>query len=364
MDFTFLPPEVNSARMYSGPGSGSLLAAAAGWDSLAVELSTTADGYESVISSLTSLDWRGPAAAAMAATAAPYVGWLRTMAQQTKQAASQAWAAAAAYEQAWMMTVPPATVRANRTRLTALIATNMVGQNTAAIAATEAQYSEFWAQDTAAMSGYEASSSSAARQLTPFSAPDQTTTEDAQAVQGAAVAQAVANDSEEEAATDTPAINQDFKLLDGILATFGAINSTYNVEGFATGIIGAQSNLASLPLSAAAAIPAAIPAALSEATVSATVGGGAGLGNVSATLARAGSVGSMSVPASWSPPPSTAVTAIEPLGMTTIPGTEEVAASGYPGYPGIPAGAAAKGAVPAPRYGARLTVMSRPLVGG
>ena len=32
MDFGALPPEINSGRMYSGPGSGPMLAAAAGWD--------------------------------------------------------------------------------------------------------------------------------------------------------------------------------------------------------------------------------------------------------------------------------------------------------------------------------------------
>jgi PPE-repeat protein len=50
VDFAFLPPEVNSARMYAGPGSGSLLAAASSWNSLAAELSTTAETYESVLS--------------------------------------------------------------------------------------------------------------------------------------------------------------------------------------------------------------------------------------------------------------------------------------------------------------------------
>lgn len=36
----------------------------------------------------------------------------------------------------------------------ALIATNILGQNTPAIAATEAQYAEMWAHDAAAMYGY------------------------------------------------------------------------------------------------------------------------------------------------------------------------------------------------------------------
>ncbi len=191
MDFAFLPPEVNSARMYCGPESGPLLAAAAGWDSLAVELTTAADSYESVLSNLTSLDWQGPAAAAMAATATPYADWLRQTARLAKQAARQAWAVAAAYEQAWTSTVPPAAIDANRTRQRSLIATNYAGQNTAAIAATEAQYADFWAQDTAAMSGYETSCAAATAQLTPFPSPDPTTNAEAPAVQKPAVARAV-----------------------------------------------------------------------------------------------------------------------------------------------------------------------------
>lgn len=107
MDFALLPPEVNSARMYTGPGAGSLLAAAGGWDSLAAELATTAEAYGSVLSGLAALHWRGPAAESMAVTAAPYIGWLYTTAEKTQQTAIQARAAALAFEQAYAMTLPP-----------------------------------------------------------------------------------------------------------------------------------------------------------------------------------------------------------------------------------------------------------------
>ncbi|ETW24839.1 hypothetical protein MGAST_06030, partial [Mycobacterium gastri 'Wayne'] len=153
LDFGALPPEINSGRMYAGPGSGPMMVAAAGWDGLAAELSTAAAGYGSVITELTSSPWVGPASASMLAAAAPYVAWLNATAEQAEQAGMQARVAATAYETAFAMTVPPAVVAANRALLLALIATNFFGQNTPAIAATEAQYAEMWAQDAAAMYG-------------------------------------------------------------------------------------------------------------------------------------------------------------------------------------------------------------------
>ncbi len=44
MDFGALPPEVNSARMYAGPGAGSMLAAAEAWGGLAADLQSLAGG--------------------------------------------------------------------------------------------------------------------------------------------------------------------------------------------------------------------------------------------------------------------------------------------------------------------------------
>jgi PPE-repeat protein len=189
MDFAMLPPEINSGRMYAGPGSGPMRAAAAAWDGLAAELYSAATSYQSVISGLTAGPWLGPSSASMAAAAAPYVAWMSATAAQAEQTAAQAKAAAAAYETAFAATVPPPVIAANRSLLLALIATNVLGQNTPAIAATQTQYAEMWAQDAAAMYGYAGSSASATT-LTPFTPPAPTTNPGGPAGQAAAVAQA------------------------------------------------------------------------------------------------------------------------------------------------------------------------------
>ena len=156
MDFGAFPPEINSARMYAGPGSGSLLAAATAWNGLAAELRSAASSYGSVISELADESWIGPSSTAMAAAATPYVAWMNTAAGGAEQTATQARAAAGAYQSAFATMVPLPEIAANRTQLASLTATNIFGQNTPAIAATEAQYGEMWAQDATAMYGYAA----------------------------------------------------------------------------------------------------------------------------------------------------------------------------------------------------------------
>jgi len=187
-DFGALPPEINSARMYSGPGSAPMLVAASAWDVLAAELELYAAGYSSALSALQS-QWSGGTSMAMTGAVTPYVAWATATAAHAAQAACQARAAAAAFETAFAATVPPPVIAANRMQLAVLVATNFFGQNTPAIAATEAQYAAMWAQDAAAMYGY-AASSSAATALTPFTRPPQTTNGGGQSAQAAAVSRA------------------------------------------------------------------------------------------------------------------------------------------------------------------------------
>ena len=189
LDFGALPPEVNSARIYAGPGSGSLMTAASAWSGLAAELNAAALGYDKVITALNSEEWLGPASASMAQAVQPYITWMTTTAAQAEQAAIQAREAAAAYETALVGSVPPPLIAANRAQVMQLLQTNVLGQNTPLIAQLEAQYSQMWAQDATAMYSY-AGQSATSTKVTPFAASPQIANPAAQTTQGAAVTNA------------------------------------------------------------------------------------------------------------------------------------------------------------------------------
>ncbi len=190
MDFGILSARGQlRSNVCAGAGSAPMLAAAEAWQSLAAELHSAANSYQSVVSGLSAGSWSGPSSASMAAAAASYTAWLTATAAQAEETAAQAKAAVSAYQAAFASTVPPPAVAANRSQLTTLVATNVFGLNTQAIAATEAQYAEMWAQDAAAMYGYAASAGSATT-LTPFTPPQQNTDPGGTASQAAAVGQA------------------------------------------------------------------------------------------------------------------------------------------------------------------------------
>jgi PPE-repeat protein len=236
MDFAALPPEVNSGLMYTGPGSAPMMTAAASWDNLAVEMYSAARDYGSVIANLTSGPWRGTASASMAAAAAPYASWMSTTAAQAEQAAGQAKAAASAYESAFGLTVPPPVIAANRTLLASLIATNLLGQNTPAIAATEAHYAEMWAQDAAAMYDY-AGASAHATTLTPFTPPAPTTNPGGLAGQAAAVAQASGTSAANTQAVLSQLTSAVPTALQGLASPLQATSAATPAASGATGIL-------------------------------------------------------------------------------------------------------------------------------
>src|SRR5580693_4551671 len=248
MDFGIYPPEINSGRMYAGAGSGPMIAAAEAWQGLAAELHSAANSYQSVVSGLTAGSWSGPSSASMAAAAASYSTWLTAAATQAEETASQAKSAVAAYQAAFTSTVPPTMVAANRSRLTTLVATNLFGRNTQAIAANEAQYGEMWAQDAAAMYGYAASSASATT-LTPFTPPQQNTNPSGSAGQAAAVSEATGTSAGNVQST-VSSIQQAFSAVPNALTSAATPAQSTSL----TDVLGSLSDLESISLDAPASL--------------------------------------------------------------------------------------------------------------
>jgi PPE-repeat protein len=173
-DAAVLPPEIISGQLYAGPGASSMIAAAEAWRQVAAETETAAEEYDAILVTLAEV-WKGPARAAMLAAANPYVRWLHATADQANEAATQARAAAAAFQRALWTVVPPALIAANRAELVQLLSANVFGQNSAAIAATEAVYAQMWAVDASAINQYWVSSGAATAAIVPFQPPPATT---------------------------------------------------------------------------------------------------------------------------------------------------------------------------------------------
>ena len=408
IDYGALPPEVNSARMYAGVGSGPMLAAAGAWDVLAQELSMTAAAVDLTIADLTSGPWRGPSATAMAAAALPFTTWFKTTAAQAEQAAMQAKAAAAAFEAAFAMTVPPQMVFANRAQLMMLVATNFFGQNAPAIAATEAHYAAMWAQDAAAMYAY-AGGSAAASQLSEFTSPPQTTNPGAQAGQATATTQAVSNSAASQvtsqatsqalnsvqsltqagAATATPAapatgtapptgsaawtafLQQVVTPLNTLTGyTNSAMGPFRLVDMVGQGLNGEEVSGQAVADARAFFTELTKVAEVAKAGTAASHTPGFGAASPSVALGRGIQVGALSVPQSWPMAPTSANQAAATLASSRVAAAEagtmpRGGMAGLAGMAGLPGASAAANGGPTgfrfvPRYGYRHRVMNRP----
>ncbi|OBI91370.1 PPE family protein [Mycobacterium asiaticum] len=340
MDFGALPPEINSARMYSGPGAASMLAAAAAWEATAENLYAGAASCNDILSALTTVVWRSDAALAMMTTAGTYLAWMTNTAAQAQHAAAQLHMAATVFETARSATVPPPVVAANRALLTLLTATNVLGVNTPAIAATEADYFDMWAQDAAAMYGY-ASGSAAASTLTAFVAPDDVADAAGLAEWSAVIStvpqtlQQLAQPLQSGASTFSSSVSA-MSSLSSVAKTLGS--STAALSSEVSGLAGAAGTV---PLQAG------LIARWAPSTVSAQLG-------------RAAHLGPLSVPQSWTS--VAAKTRPAELAGAVAAATPDDSANTLGGLPF--AGLAPRGenasSSTAQRAGTRLTVMPRP----
>lgn len=396
IDYGALPPEINSARMYAGAGSGPMLAAAGAWDVLAEELSVTAAAVDMTIADLTSGPWRGPSATAMAAAALPFTTWFKTTAAQAELAASQAKAAAAAFEAAFAMTVPPPVVLANRMQLMTLVATNFFGQNTPAIAATEAHYASMWAQDAAAMYGY-AAGSAAASQLSEFTPPPQTTNPAGPAGQTAAVTQSAGTSATSQALTSsmqsltqagaatgtavpttpgatvppTAAMQQFVAQLTTYTSLSNSAMGPFRLLDTAGQFLNGEEVSGQAVADARAFFTELTKVAeVAKAGTAASHTPGFGAASPSVAVGRGIQVGALSVPQSWPMAPTSANQAAASLVSSRVAAAEAGAVprggmAGLAGMAGLPGASAAANGGPTgfrfvPRYGYRHRVMNRP----
>ncbi|MCV7100533.1 PPE family protein [Mycobacterium palustre] len=385
MDFGALPPEINSARMYAGAGAGPMMAAASAWNTLAAELSSTAAGYESVITELTAEQWLGPASTSMVAATQPYVAWMNVTAAHAQHAATQAAASAAAFEAAFAATVPPWVVAANRAQLATLVATNFLGINTPAIMATEAAYAEMWAQDAAAMYGYAASSASAGW-LHPLTSPAQTANPQWLAGQAAAVGQAGATTSTQAdlvqaisslpnavAALASPAaaVPAQATPIVGDPLVANTINGAVDATAWWVMNTIPNSVLLSHAMTTAPATAPVVASAHAAPSAFAATGLAApavpasapGVGGAPALvgLGQASTVGGLSVPASWSaaaPPTSSGASASAGSGWAVDAEPAAPATAVPAGMPSMAMAGTSPG-FGAPRYGFKPTVMPK-----
>ncbi|MGD1238520.1 PPE family protein [Mycobacterium seoulense] len=382
LDFAAVPPEITSSLMYAGAGAAPLMAAATAYANLAAEVSATATQWESIISLLTSEQWTGGGSAAAAAAAQPIIAYLTETATTLEQAGAQATASAAAYEAAFAATVPPPVIAANRTLLATLVATNFLGVNSAAIAATEAQYAAMWAQDAAMMAAYQAASA-VAGVLTPVT-PLTSTTNPATAAAADSTALAADSTGGTVQALAAPISNAAAAAPSLPFTTSGLLSSIDNFLGTPSvlnGINGAVNTAAwwvcnTIPTAVSlghtlGSVPS-IPFALTDSVtplaggmVQGTMVGSVSGAGASAALGEASAVGGLSVPAGWNAAaPASLASSTAPLegsGWTAAAEAEPVAA--MPGMPGMAAAAKGAGAYGSgPRYGFKPIVMPKQVV--
>lgn len=148
-----IPAEYISNIIYEGPGADSLSAAAEQLRLMYNSANMTAKSLTDRLGELQE-NWKGSSSDLLADAAGRYLDWLTKHSRQILETAYVIDFLAYVYEETRHKVVPPATIANNREEVHRLIASNVAGVNTPAIADLEAQYEQYRAENIQAMDRY------------------------------------------------------------------------------------------------------------------------------------------------------------------------------------------------------------------
>ncbi|KLO25640.1 PPE family protein [Mycobacterium haemophilum] len=165
-----LPPEINSSNMLNGPGPLSITYACMQWKTLIQEVQNLKSSFNQILRCLMD-NWSGPAAIQVSNAATPFQNWLNYLHTKVDTTETEIRSIMYAVHNARHGVVDPELIDANRAQALVLSSDNELGQNTAAIAALEEEYAEYWDQDGMVMERYRDAVRFALSRLTPWTPP-------------------------------------------------------------------------------------------------------------------------------------------------------------------------------------------------
>lgn len=155
-----LTPETNAIRLTTGPGAAAMTSVVAGYQAAGVTHLQQGAQMMATAATTATGSWWGQGGTSMMAAAVPKSEWQIEAGAHAEKASGLIGAAAGAHSAAVAATIPYPVVVANRIREATLQATNIIGQNTPAIAEADVEYGEYWAQNATAMTGYSSAAAS------------------------------------------------------------------------------------------------------------------------------------------------------------------------------------------------------------
>ena len=173
-EWGLLPPELNSAGFWMGPGAESFLAAAAQLADVAAAIIANLGGHAAVAAAMGAA-WPDPTGEFAVLANVPHLLWQAVVAAMMGEAAASIEATGTAFETLKAATPTPLEIGENQIEHGVLQAHNFLGMLTPAIAANRANYGRMWVTAADNKYAYAAASQAGVQAIPPLPPPPPTT---------------------------------------------------------------------------------------------------------------------------------------------------------------------------------------------